>query len=440
MNEGDNMRSERALVNQIRGLMESSNPVPADVYQGEAPYQTEIAALLTELRFAPPEPADQPVGDPVPVTRRAPRNSRRRQTTWRVLGPVLSGLAVVAVVTSLTVAAGQVPSRLNGGPQSPAAATLPRFFATINGTLPAHPRLVVHRTSTGQAVAALPFKADTGPFGAIAAGSSDRAFYVAVNRFIDHGRIATVVVYKAQLSVRGDWTIARLPVSKRLPQSGYIVVTGIGISPDGHSLAVTLQSYITARTHTEIAVVPLNGKSVARIWSAPSVSAIALDPVWTDNHDLAFLWQDHLTGSAKFGGRSQERALDISLPGSRLLSAKVLITSDAGLMETAFASPHGGPIFAAIANDKPAKGNSGVSTVRLVWFTPHHSGFRTLAIHNAHYNGLPGRDRANVFYQVFGIDASGQHALVASPNFGMMDIHKLRPLPGVHGQITGAAW
>lgn len=102
------MRGERALVNRIRELTESSNPVPANVYQDEAPHQAEIAALLTELRLAPPEPPDQQFVDPIPADAlRSPHSRKRRDTVWRVLAPVLSGFAVVAVVTALTVAAGR---------------------------------------------------------------------------------------------------------------------------------------------------------------------------------------------------------------------------------------------------------------------------------------------------------------------------------------------
>ena len=218
-------------------------------------------------------------------------------------------------------------------------------------------------------------------------------------------------------------------------------MSGIGASPDGSKLALTLELYNKARVHTEIVVVAPDGKSAARTWSAPAIPPIALNPLWTDNHDVAFLWQDHLTGSElKFGGRSQERVLDTSRPGSRLLAAKVLVNTDAGLMETALAGPHGGPVFATLANDVPAKGINGVATVRLVWFTPHQPGFTILAIHKFRYNSLSGRDKANLFYQVLGLDRSGQHALVDSPDLAMMNTIKLRSLPGVHRSFTGAAW
>jgi hypothetical protein len=147
------MRGERVLVNQIRELMESSNPVPANVYQDEAPHQAEIAALLTELRLAPPEPPDQQFVDPIPADAlRSPHSRKRRDTVWRVLAPVLSGFAVVAVVTALTIAAGQGPSRTKGGPQTPTATALPRYFATVGGRV-TQLALTIRRTSTGKVVA-----------------------------------------------------------------------------------------------------------------------------------------------------------------------------------------------------------------------------------------------------------------------------------------------
>ena len=424
-------------------LSKAAIQCPENVYQDEAPHQAEIAALLTELRLAPPEPPDQQFVDPVPADAlRSPHSRKRRDTAWRVLAPVLSGFAVVAVVTALTVAAGQGPSRSKSTSQTPTATALPPYFATVGGRVTGL-ALTIHRTSTGKVVAKLPFAASVAPIRSVAAGSSGRVFYLAAEQLKTNGDVL-IVVYKAQLSSHGDWTIVGLPVDKQLANFGQdIELNQISVSPDGRRLALALQSFVTARQHAEILVAPLNGKGLARVWSAPSVPAIALDPVWTDNHDLAFLWQDHLTGSAKFGGRSQERVLDTSRRGSSLLSAKVLITSDAsgaGLMETAFASPHGGPIFASIANDVPAKGNNGVATVRLVWFNPHKSGFTILATRKAHYHNLPGRDNADSFYKVFGLDKSGQHALVASPGLGTMTLFKVTQLPGKHGLVTGAAW
>ncbi len=62
------MRGERVLVNQIRELMESQAiQYPRTVYQDEAPYQEEIAALLTELRLAPPELTEPAAVDPMPA-------------------------------------------------------------------------------------------------------------------------------------------------------------------------------------------------------------------------------------------------------------------------------------------------------------------------------------------------------------------------------------
>ncbi len=435
------MRAESTLVTRIRELMEPSNPVPSTRYQGEAPYQAEIAAALTQWRSEPLDLSEPELVDPAPErpTRR-PTRRRGRDSAWRVLAPVLSGLAVVAVVTGLTIAAGPAPGRSKGGPgpTTSSAVALPRYFATVGGRV-TQLALTIHLTSTGKPVATLPFSASESPIRAVAAGSSGRVFYVAVQQRPSNSQF-DIGVYRARLSADGHWRIGLLPV--KVPDDGDTLLNEIGVSPDGSQLAITAQLFNKARQHTELLVAPLNGQgaTATRVWSAPAVPAIALDPVWTDNHDVAFLWQDHLTGSDKFGGRSQERVLDTSHGGSNLLSAKVLVGTDAGLMETAYASPHGGPVFASIANDVPAKGNNGVATIRLIWFTPHQPGFTILALRRIHYHNLPGRDNADAFFKVFGLDSSGQHALVASPGLGKMTIIKLTPLPGKHGLVTGAAW
>jgi hypothetical protein len=76
----------------------------------------------------------------------------------------------------------------------------------------------------------------------------------------------------------------------------------------------------------------------------------------------------------------------------------------------------------------------------LVWFTPHQTGFTILATHKARYNSLSGKTKFNLFFQVLGLDRTGQHALVDSPNLGTMTTFKLGPLPGVHSPFSGAAW
>ena len=435
------MRGERVLVNQIRELMEPGNPAPATSCQGEVPYQEEIAALLAELRSAPPELTEPAAVDPAPVDPAGDRPGRRRgrDTAWRVLAPVLSGLAVIAVVTSLTIAAGQGPARRGGGAPTPVAASLPPFYVTVNG-YPPHQKVIVHSTKTGKTSFSDKLGSRPGEFLNVAATGSGLVFYIVADATLPrHG----TTLYRMTLARSGgEMTVQTLP-SGLLARFDDDEINAIAVSPDGRRLGVAVQvPHPLSLPRAQIAVVPLNGKGTTRVWSAPSDQAFALDPAWTDNHHLAFLWQDRLTGPiSHFTGRTQVRQLDTTGSGTDLLSSKVLITSHVGFIQTAFATPHGGPILATIFNNKPATGTHGVATSRLVEFDPHHPAVLTiLGIHNAHYSNPTQRDNADIFFLVYGIDASGQNALVAAPHFGKLSQRKISKLPVGSGEVFSAAW
>ncbi|HEY3905260.1 MAG TPA: hypothetical protein VGM14_15225 [Streptosporangiaceae bacterium] len=435
------MRGERVLVNQIRELMEPGNPAPATGCQGEVPYQEEIAALLAELRSAPPELTEPVAADPVPVDPAGDRPGRRRGrgTAWRVLAPVLSGLAVVAVVTGLTIAAGQGPARRGGGPLAPVAASLPQFYVTVN-RYPPHQKVIVHSTKTGKAVGSVELGSRPGEFLKVAATGSGRVFYIVADAALPrHG----TTLHRMTLSMGGHHIVLHSLPSSLLARFDEDEINAIAVSPDGRRLGVAVQvPHRLSLPRAQMAVVPLDGKGATHVWSAPSDQAFALDPAWTDNHHLAFLWQDRLTGPiSNFTGRTQVRQLDTTGSGTDLLSSKVLITSHVGFIQTAFATPHGGPILATIFNNKPATGTHGVATSRLVEFDPHHAAVLTiLGIRNAHYSNPTQRDNADIFFLVYGIDASGQNALVAAPHFGILSQRKISKLPAGSGELFGAAW
>src|SRR5215472_10395250 len=108
------MRGERELVNGVRSVMGPANPVPAGAYEGDTTYLADLADRVTALRSA------------------AVSHDRRGSSTWRLVAPALSGLAVVAVVVSLTLAAGQGPAARRSTGGASAVTSLPRFYVTVN--------------------------------------------------------------------------------------------------------------------------------------------------------------------------------------------------------------------------------------------------------------------------------------------------------------------
>jgi hypothetical protein len=438
------MRVERVLVNQIRELMEPSNPAPATSYQGEVLHQEEIAALLAELQAAPPELTEPAALDRVPVDPAGDRPGRRRgrrrgrDTTWRVLAPVLSGLAVIAVVIGLTIAAGQGPALRGIGPETPGAASLPPFYVTVNG-YPPHQKVIVHSTKTKKFLT-LSIGARPGDFVNVAATSSPSVFYIVTQPSLPrHGPY----LYQMTVFKGGHRVVLHRLAPALLARFADDEINAIAVSPDGRRLGVAVQvPHRLSLPRAEIAVVPLNGQGATHVWSAPSDQAFALDPVWTSDHDLAFLLQDRLTGPiSNFTGRTQVRQLDTTGSGSDLLASKVLITSHVGFIQTAFATPHGGPILATVFNNKPASRTHGVANDRLVEFDPRHPQVLTIiGIHNAHYSNPTQRNNADLFFLVYGIDASGQNGLVAAPHFGVLRQRRIGKLPAGPGEVFGAAW
>jgi hypothetical protein len=429
------MRGESVLVNQIRELMEPSNPVPATTDQDEAPYQAEIAAVLTELRHAPPELTEAELAG---LERDRPGRRRGRDAAWRILAPVLSGLAVIAVITSLMVVAGPGPSRSKGGPPVPSATSLPPFYVTVNG-FPPHQDLIVHSTKTGQTLVTDRLGSRPDAFVTVAATRSHRVFYLVVTASSHH----PLTLYRMTLSKNGRLASLRALPRKLMAQFDQNQVTGMAVSPDGRWLAAAMQgSQRESAQRGIMAVVPLDGKGSTRVWSAPSGESFAFDLVWTDSHDVTFLFQDLLSGPnpRNTPSRIELRQLDTTSPGSALLSARLLIGSHLGFLQSAFASPHGGPIFVGVFSDKPASGLNGIATDRLVEFSPDKRSFSVLGIHKMRYHTMKQQEKADLFFQVYGIDASGQNVLVSSPHFGVLRDHKFSPLPAGPGVLVDAAW
>jgi hypothetical protein len=110
-------------------------------------------------------------------------------------------------------------------------------------------------------------------------------------------------------------------------------------------------------------------------------------------------------------------------------------------MQSAYASRHNGPIFASIFSNKPANEPRGIATDRLVQFRPNEPHMPLiLATHKTRYHNPTQRNNADLFFMVWGIDASGQNVLVTSPHFGVLRDHKFSPLPAGPGELVGAAW
>ena len=436
------MRGELELVNAIRAVLAPANPVPAGDFEGDARFEADIAGRVTALRSAGLAAFDQP--EPSRASQRAiGLDGGRGRTTWRLVAPALSGLAVVAVVVGLALAAGQGPAarRSSSGP-SAGAAPLPRYYITINSKHFNEPDTVfVHSSLTGRTLGSALIPESEGYFAA-AAARSDRDFFIVADRTIGHLR-STAALYRLRLAENGR-VRSFTTISANLG-FGDNTINAIALSPDGTRLAVAVQIPHRKFPEAELVVIPLN-HGPRRTWTTRPEPAFILTPTWTSKTNIAFLWWDQLRGNIfNFVARTQVRLLDTTRAGSNLLSSRVLLTStptgNLGEINEAFAGPRGGPIIAATARTVPPLSVHGRATARLVALSPATGKvIKVFASKVLRYHDLPGLIATNYFFRVYAVDASGSHALVTAPGFGMLTGGKFAKLPAGPGRIEAVGW
>ncbi len=445
-------RYERHLVDQVRSVMAAGNPVPGGArdYADLPEAQERVVALHAAGAAGPRQQEHRMPG----VGRAATgRTARRRfgvalsRPARRRLAPAAAALAVIAVVAGLAVASGTAPGRPAAGRPATAASAadhgIPRFYVTISG-LPPHTTAVVHDSLTGRPLSrvTIPGSYSSGAPSITAAGD-DREFVIGASKFLPHDKVATVL-YLLRAGAGGrSATLTPLPV-RLTPAGSPDAVDGIALSPDGSRLGVALQVPTNGfHPRGEIEVFSLRGGRT-RAWTAPGDSALPWDPAWTGARQLSFLWQDHIRGPvSNFTARTQVRVLDTAAPGRDLLAARVLATGGGrlGFIQTAFASPGGGPVIASVYRNVPATGTNGTATVRLVALsTQTGKVISVFAARTVPYHGLAQQNTADGSCQILGTDATGQHALVSCPGFGRLDHGHLTPLPRGSAGILAAAW
>jgi hypothetical protein len=409
---------ERALVDGVRSVMAPGNPVPADAFSDDQP------GWLRPLR------ADG-----------------GQHGRWRVIAPVLSGVAVVAVVVGLVLAGGAAPRKPPTNPVTPEGSGPPPYYVTINGSPPVV-RAIVHSTRTGRTLATVDVPALRGETPTVAASRSGLTFYIAAAGKPSRSPATVTVLYRLSLSANGrsitlvnDNAFIYDPIALR---NSTQVVTGISVAPDGRKLVAMMQVFgAGAFPRSELEWVPLHRGGDYAVFRAENDPAFGWDPLWVSNKDVAFLWQDQLKGTASdYTGRSAERLFNASGNNRGLLKSKVLATGGSlGLIQSAYAAPGGAPIIAASYRNVSASGGVGTATARLVLLSPATGKvISVIASQVRRYHDVAERAADDIYYRVLGLDASGRYTLVNAPRLGMVTHGVFTPLPAGPGQFDGAAW
>jgi hypothetical protein len=410
--------------------------------------QADRQALLDEVHsmLAPANPVAPAAFEGEEHDWIRPVQAEKNRGRWRVLAPALSGLAVTAVVAGLALAGGARPN--SGGGSGPLGG-LPRFYLTMNG-LPPKETVIVHSTMTGQVLTSVHIPNPAGGLAVIAAARSDRVFYVATSGMRPGSSELTTVILRLSLSGSGrSAKLTRLPIYLRNPEEpgSAVYPDDIAVSPDGRELAALVQygNEPGLRPASEIMLAPLRPGGRYTIWRAARGDfAFGWDTAWVSDTGLAFLWQDKFKGTeADYTARTAERLLNTRSSNRNLLSSAVLARGggELGFIQSAYAAPDGGPIIAALARDVPATGPVGTALVRLVALSPATGKItKVFASRLFRYRNANARFNDDLYYAVFGLDASGKDALVFGPQFGMISRGRFTRLPAGPGLVTGAAW
>ena len=242
----------------------------------------------------------------------APRMQRGSRTV-RWLAPAAAVLAMVGVITGVSLATGHRPRTGSGQPtEAQIAPGMPRYYVTvvrriIRDDTTVTTTAVVHDSMTGAALARVrvPTLVTKGsvfaPF--ISAASDDRTFVITeTGGNPPNHRLAWFFLLHVAANGRSA-RLTRLPIS--VP--GSLSVHSAALSPDGTKLAMQEQSCSTSGCYyTGIRVVTIATEAV-RAWTTRARGA-PWDVSWAGNSTLAFQW-----------GKTN-RLLNVAGTGGKLLS------------------------------------------------------------------------------------------------------------------------
>ena len=270
--------------------------------------------------------------------------SRRRWPTW--LAPLAAAAAVAVVIAaSLAISAtfhdrarqplGAATGQPQGAPtgRPTALRNVPPYYVALVGR-PWSRSAEVRATTTGAVLATVRPPKPFGLFDWVSGASDDRTFVLAAQRWWPIGRGGTAEKRDNTTPLKffllrfnpahGTTTLTGVALPERLEAAQ---VGGIGLSPDGSKLALSLRRSIQVITLATGAkrewLLPVGG------W-AGNFKPFGQPFSWTaDGRKLAFQqW------GGKFHSTAHVRVLDITAPGSSILSAKPVVAfpARAGVM------------------------------------------------------------------------------------------------------------
>ena len=358
---------------------------------------------------------------PLRVPVRPPRRGLR-------LVQVAAGAAVLAIAVA-ALAVGTAAGHRPAGTATRSHVTIPRYYVAISQNVSSL-QAVVRDSANGRIT------------GAVTVPSADRPGVAAVTAAAD-GRSFIVGAYGGGPAGSSSYRLFLLRVSASgrpaplselldipLPVQGPSV-EGIALSPDGASLAISLQY-----TEPSMDFIPYGGIEVVdlatratRTWTAPHDDYFYWPgpPSWDGDTMIAFTWW-HSIGPQGFidASSTQVRELDTATAGSNLMDSLVIVPAGAvrGDIESALITPDGRDIIASTYRDSAASGGQrGTVVAQIVELTPGTGRLirvlRTQAVRYAEPNQPA---TLNASSQLLALDADGENALVQCFGFGRLAV------------------
>jgi hypothetical protein len=270
-----------------------------------------------------------------------PRQRSARVRTW--LAPVAAAAAVALVIGLAVTITAHVRSPRAAQPVVPATSTAPpRYYAQIAGMFP-HGQIVVRSTLTGAvigrpanpAAAVEPRQDSFGPV-EVAAAPDDRTFYV------EFSLGTRTLIYSFGITDRATVTSMTQVKGGVLNIQGYALDVGnLAVSPDGTSLAITVDAPDSAKTSgagDEIVVLDLR-TGTRRVWQGGLYKRGNLFSIqslsWSGTGTLDFLsaWctsaDPSCVQSDATNWDAQIRSLNVASGGGSLANSTVLLRESA---------------------------------------------------------------------------------------------------------------
>jgi hypothetical protein len=362
-----------------------------------------------------------------PLRERPPRH-RARVVRW--LAPAAAVVAVIAVVTGVSVV-----SRSQGQRPAPTAnAAMPPYYVIVqNGYVGLASTVTVRESATGRVLATLrvPFRLPGG-VGWISGAADDRTFVM--NNGND--------LFRLRLAADGrSVRISRLPIT--LSNS----VNYAALSPDGSTIAIESQTCAGTKDQCQSSTIRLVSLATgrARTWKTRTPAETDMWISWDGNAHVLFSWAPANAAPSRPTGY---RLLDVTGRGGNLLSAKTLrlpplpVLDGFTIAESAFITPGGRAVIGSTLAEVGSGKMPPVVMKVVEWSERSGRLLRVL---------LKGRERQALvppseMCWVFSLGATGVHALIECPYpkfvFGRWDDGRFTPLPGMSAfpGVEPAAW